>query len=104
MIYIETLDAITGEPVPFVNAVFDNGLGATGNMDGIIELPNEDMRVTLSHISYEPQTVNAHDSDTWYLMPKVYNLDEAIIRPEPEEKTKAKNWLLLGLVLYVALR
>lgn len=85
----KVVDSETGEPLPFVNIVFNNqGHGVTTSLDGFFEISSSNKINVLktSYVGYMPKQVEVlprHFSKLMLiaLTPTSYNLDEVIVYP-----------------------
>lgn len=90
-------DAATGAPIPGANVYQSgpdgqlqdaNGTGTDANGHYSIVVPDV-AHITVSHVSYEPQTVFPAIQQDFQLQPKVVQLDGVTVRPdEPAQQAK----------------
>lgn len=77
------VDAITGEPVPYVHVIFGDHEGKYSDEEGIVTLPDSILTARISHISYEPMSMDITllRGPFVALTPAVSELRPAIVMP-----------------------
>lgn len=78
---LQFVDAVTGEPVPYVHVIYGDHEGKYADEGGIVTLPDGVPTARTSHISYEPMGLDleAAGEATIRLTPVVTELQPAII-------------------------
>jgi hypothetical protein len=81
---LQFVDAVTGEPVPYVHVIFGENEGKYADEGGMVTIPDGVLTVRSSHISYEPAGLDlgVAGEKTVRLTPVVTELRPAIIVPK----------------------
>lgn len=91
-----TLDAETGDTIPFVQMLFiGSSIGTTSNMDGVFTLSNTQGLTTVqaSMVGYKTTLVNLRSGHfqkhyVLRLQPDVYGLQEVVVAPTPKRRER----------------
>ena len=83
-------DCITHEPISFVSVYFGNEAGGYTDESGMIEIPKGTKQIRLSHICYETKNIAKVTADlqTFFLVPKITNLDEVTVSAKAPKRIK----------------
>ncbi|MEP3210728.1 MAG: carboxypeptidase-like regulatory domain-containing protein [Maribacter sp.] len=86
------LDSVTKEPLRYAALSWNSSQGAIANEEGRYELflnSSDSVHITISHIGYKELRLNSMAlSDTIYLSPKAYELDEIVLIDTDDLKNK----------------
>ena len=83
-------DSITQKPIAYTSVWFGNNTGGYTDESGMIEIPEGTKQIRLSHICYETKNIDkvAPDSQTIFLVPKCFTLDEVAISTRAPKRIK----------------
>lgn len=82
-------DSITGKPIPYVSIWVENkNIGVTTETDGSFEIDcNEKDKIIFSILGYYDEINPINKNGIYFLIPKVYDIQEVVIIPKKNTKT-----------------
>ena len=83
-------DSLTQEPIAYTSVWFGNEAGGYTDESGMIEIPKGTKQIRLSHICYETKNIAKVTADlqTFFLVPKITNLDEVTVSAKAPKRIK----------------
>ena len=83
-------DSLTQEPIAYMSVWFGNEVGGYTDESGMIEIPKGTKQIRLSHICYETKNIAKVTADlqTFFLVPKITNLDEVTVSAKAPKRIK----------------
>lgn len=85
---LSVVDNVTGEPIPYAHVVYGDHEGRYTNENGLVNIPDGVLSVTISHITYESKELDLQSLENGLitLVPVILELRPAVIMPGNKRK------------------